>query len=131
MDKKFTPKLIWQILPLLARIGMDPSDSDEMRLQKSSLTLGSMMFIIAGALWGILYFLFGQTLAGSIPFSYAVVSSISVIVFHLTRRYKFFLFSQLVLILFLPFLLMIALGGFVRSSGVNPTISANRTLASS
>lgn len=111
-------RLIQQALPLVARIGADPLDSDEMRVQKSSLALGSVMFIIAGALWGILYFLFGQPLAGSIPLSYAIFSLLSVIVFHLTRRYKIFLFSQLLLILFLPFLLMIALGGFIHSSGV-------------
>jgi guanylate cyclase len=34
------------------------------------------------------------------------------------RRYRFFLFTQLLLILFLPFLLMIALGGFIKSSAV-------------
>ena len=76
------------------------------------------MFIFAGALWGILYFLVGHPVAGAIPFSYAVVSFFSVIVFHVTRRYRLFLFSQLFLVLVLPFLLMIALGGFVRSSGV-------------
>jgi guanylate cyclase len=111
-------KLIQRILPSVARIGIDPNDSDDMRLQKSLLVLGSFMFIAAGTMWGILYFLFGQFVAGSIPLSYAVVSSLSVIVFHLTRRYRFFLFSQLLLILFLPFLLMIALGGFIKSSAV-------------
>jgi adenylate cyclase len=111
-------KLIQQTLPLVARIGVDSNDSDDVRLQKSLLVLGSFMFIAAGTLWGILYFLFGHFVAGSIPLSYAVVSSLSVIVFHLTRRYRFFLFSQLLLILFLPFLLMIALGGFVKSSAV-------------
>ena len=76
------------------------------------------MFIFAGTFWGILYLLFGQPAAGSIPLFYVIVSFLSIIVFHLTRRYEFFLFSQLLLILFLPFLLMIALGGFVQSSGV-------------
>lgn len=111
-------KLIEQTLPIVARIGVDSMDGDDVRLQKSSLVLGSIMFIVAGALWGILYIAFGVWAAGSIPFAYAVVSSVSLIVFHLTRRYRFFVFSQLFLILFLPFLLMIALGGFVRSSGV-------------
>jgi len=110
--------LIQQVLPLVARIGVDSNDSDEVRLQKSFLVLASFMFIAAGTLWGILYFLFGHFIAGSIPLSYAIVSSLSVIVFHLTRRYRFFLFSQLLLILFLPFLLLIALGGFVKSSAV-------------
>lgn len=111
-------KLLQQTLPLVARVGANPGDTDELRLQKSSLVLGALMFIVAGVLWGVLYFLFGQTLAGLIPLSYVVVSSLSVLVFHLTRQYRFFLFSQLLLILFLPFLLMIALGGFVNSSAV-------------
>ncbi|MCL5998090.1 MAG: adenylate/guanylate cyclase domain-containing protein [Chloroflexi bacterium] len=111
-------KLLRQALALVARVGVDPMDSDDVRLQKSSLVLGSLMFIVAGALWGILYFLFGQPLAGSIPLSYAIISFLSVIIFHLTRRYDLFLFSQLLLTLLLPFLLMVALGGFVKSSAV-------------
>jgi guanylate cyclase len=99
-------------------VGIDPADGDELRLRKSSLVLGSLMFIVAGVLWGIVYFLFGEPLAGSIPLSYAIISFLSVILFHRTRRYDWFLFSQLVLILLLPFLLMIALGGFVNSSAV-------------
>src|SRR5262245_59621733 len=76
------------------------------------------MFIAAGALWGLIYFSFGEFIAGSIPFGYAIISSLSVIAFHLTHRYKPFLFVQLLLILFLPFLLMIALVGFIKSSAV-------------
>jgi adenylate cyclase len=109
---------IQRALPFVVNIGIDPNESEDVRLQKSSLVLGSLMFIMAGALWGILYFLFGRTIAGLIPFSYAIISFLSMIVFHFTRRFQFFLFSQLLLILFLPFLLMIALGGFVKSSGI-------------
>ena len=111
-------QLFRKTLSLITRMGIDPNDSDEVRLQKTMLTLGSIMFIAAGALWSILYFLFGEYVAGSIPLGYAIISSCSVIIFHLTRRYRFFLFTQLLLILFLPFLLMIALGGFIRSSAV-------------
>jgi Adenylate cyclase, family 3 (some proteins contain HAMP domain) len=103
---------------LIARIGSDPDDSDEIRLQKTLLVFGSIMFIAAGALWGLIYFSFGEYIAGSIPFGYAIISILSLIVFHLTHRYQPFLFTQLLLILFLPFLLMIALGGFIRSSAV-------------
>jgi guanylate cyclase len=111
-------KLIQQILPWMARIGFDPDDSNEARLQKTLLTLGSFMFIAAGTLWGILYFSLGEYVAGSIPLGYTAVSLLSVIIFHFTRHYKFLLFVQLLLILFLPFLLMIALGGFIKSSAV-------------
>ena len=47
-------------LRLAVNIGSDPNDSEDIRMQKSSLVLGSFMFIIAGALWGILYFVLGQ-----------------------------------------------------------------------
>ena len=112
------PRLIQWLFPLVSRIGVDPNDSDEIRVQKSTLVLGSFMFIVAGVLWGILYFSFGEFIAGAIPLGYAVVSSLSVIIFHWTHHHRLFLFLQLFLILFLPFLLMIALGGFIKSSAV-------------
>ena len=70
-NRNWLQDLIQRILPLVVNIGSDPGDSEDMRLQKSSLVLGSLMFIFAGAFWGILYFVFGQTIAGWIPFSYA------------------------------------------------------------
>lgn len=76
------------------------------------------MFIAAGVIWGIIYFSFGEYIAGSIPLGYALFSILSLTFFHLTRRYRLFLFVQLLLMLLLPFLLMIALGGFIKSSAV-------------
>jgi adenylate cyclase len=111
-------RLIQRILPLVSRVGIDANDSDEIRVQKSTLVLGSFMFIGAGILWGILYFSFDEFIAGAIPLGYVVVSLLSVIIFHWTHQYRLFLFTQLFLILFLPFLLMIALGGFIKSSAV-------------
>ncbi len=102
----------------IGRIGADPNDTDEIRLQKALMVAGSFMFILAGALWGLLYFALGQRLPGLIPLSYAIISLMSVIHFGLTRQYRFFRFSQLILILLLPFLLMMALGGFINSSAV-------------
>lgn len=102
----------------LARIGADPADDDEVRLRKAFLVSGSFMFILAGAVWGVAYIALGELLAGSIPLGYAIVSLLSVAVFALTRRYRFFRFSQLSLILLLPFLLQVTLGGFVNSSAV-------------
>jgi guanylate cyclase len=110
--------LIQIILPFLARIGTDPDDSDEVRLQKTLLILGSLMFILAGTLWGVLYLSFGEWIAGSIPLGYVIFSSFSLVIFSINHRYRLFLFNQLLLILFLPFLLMIALGGFIKSSAV-------------
>lgn len=115
---KASRSLLEGALHLVVNLGADPNDTEDLRLQKSSLVLGSLMFIFAGALWGIMYFLLGRTLAGLFPFSYVVISLLSVVGFRFTRRFQLFLFGQLLLTLFLPFLLMIALGGFLKSSGV-------------
>ena len=102
----------------LLEIGKNRNDPQDIRLQKSTLVVGTFMFIAAGAMWGIAYILLSESIAGMIPLSYAIVSSISVIHFRLTRRYQLFRTFQLALILLLPFLLMVALGGFINSSAV-------------
>ncbi|MCC6299724.1 MAG: adenylate/guanylate cyclase domain-containing protein [Anaerolineales bacterium] len=106
------------VLPLIAGIGANPNDDDDIRLQKSLLVICAFLFILAGFIWGMIYVIAGEPLAGAIPLSYSFVSALSVIQFGITRRYQFFRFSQLTLILLLPFLLMNALGGFVNGSAV-------------
>lgn len=110
--------LLPRTLGFISRIGATPDETEDMRLQRNLLMLGTLMFIFAGALWGVTYMIFGEVLAGSIPFGYSVFSALSVVIFAFTRRYRFFRFSQLLLILLLPFFLMIALGGFINSSAV-------------
>jgi len=68
--------------------------------------------------WGLIYIIFGEPLGGAIPLSYTVLSLASVVLFTLTRRYDWFRFAQLGLMLVLPFVLMVVLGGFVLSSVV-------------
>jgi guanylate cyclase len=82
------------------------------------LVMSTVLFIAAGLLWGLMYFALGQTAAGWIPFGYGIVSLLSLIFFAVTGRYRFFSFSQLLLIVLLPFLLMLALGGFINGSVV-------------
>jgi len=102
-------------LPLL---GAEPGERDEVRLQKTLMVMGSFMFIAAGSIWGVTYILLGETLAGLIPLSYAIISFLSFVIYAVTRRFRFYCFSQLLLILLLPFLLQLALGGYVNSSAV-------------
>ena len=102
----------------VALIGADPNDDDDIKLRKSLLVVSSLPFAFAGIAWGLLYILFNEPLAGMIPLSYAAISLLSIVHFKLTRRYHIFRFSQLTLILLLPFFLMMALGGFINSSAV-------------
>lgn len=102
----------------IARIGAIPSDEDDIRLHKSLLVVFAILFMLAGAAWGVMYILFGEPLAGAIPLFYAAVSLLSITYFGLSRRYNFFRLSQLTLVLLLPFFLMAALGGYVNGSAV-------------
>ena len=111
-------KSIQTALDAGARLGADPRDSDDVRLRKSLLVMSTVMFLAAGLLWGLMYFALGETSAGWIPFGYGLVSLLSLSLFAATRRYQFFRFSQLLLVLLLPFLLMAALGGFINGSAV-------------
>ena len=111
-------RLMTKYIAWVVRIGEDPNDDDDIRLRKSLLVVCAFLFVGAGAAWGLMYILLGEPLAGMIPLSYAVISMLSILHFGLTRRYHFFRFSQLMLILLLPFLLMVTLGGFVNGSVV-------------
>ena len=106
------------LLEKISLIGAVPGDTEELRLQKSLLVLSAIPFIIAGASWGIMYIWFNEVTAGIIPLSYSVFSTASLLYFSMTGGFRIFRFSQLLLILLLPFALMIALGGFVNGSAV-------------
>ena len=109
---------VQNITASVARIGSDPGDDNDIRLRKSLLLLCCFPFMLAGVAWGILYVVAGEPMSGLIPLTYSVISLSSVVYFSMTRRYQFFCFSQLLLILLLPFCLMITLGGFINGSGV-------------
>lgn len=102
----------------IQQIGITDKDSDELRLQKTILLLSSLMIASFGIVWGIIYWVYGQTIAALIPIAYSFLSFLSISFFIYSRRYRLFRFSQLLLSLFLPFLLMVALGGFINSSAV-------------
>ena len=107
-----------RLLGLAATIGEDPSDTDEMRLRKALLVVLGLLISLLAVGWGLIYIIFGEPLGGAIPLTYTVLSLASVVLFTLTRRYDWFRFAQLGLMLVLPFVLMVVLGGFVLSSVV-------------
>ena len=102
----------------IATIGALQNDSEETKLQKSLLVICSIPFIIAGVAWGIMYIFFGESLAAIIPLSYSIFSLASIVYFRYSLKFQPFRFSQLLLILLLPFALMLALGGMVNGSAV-------------
>ena len=111
-------QMIQNVAARIASIGANPNDSEDDRLKKSILVISSLMMASMAIGWASVYFAFREYLAGSIPFSYAILSFLSIGWFARNRQYGFFRGSQLLLPLLLPFFLLLALGGFENSSAV-------------
>jgi guanylate cyclase len=99
-------------------LGADPGDSTELRYRKELLVGISLMVLPAGVLWGSLYWVFGEHVAALFPWAYVVASVLCLAVFARTHSYPFLRFAELGLILVVPALLCVALGGLAPSSGV-------------
>ena len=76
------------------------------------------MCAVAGVLWGLVYLAVGARSAGTIPLLYSAMSLASTAALGIWRSLSLYRFIQLGLILFLPWLMMISLGGFHDSSTV-------------
>lgn len=110
---------LWQnFLSVLESIGVKPGDNDDIRLQKLILVKTSVLICAAAIIWGIIYLTLGKSRAGLIPLLYAFLSIFSLFFLKISKNFEIFRFSQFTLILLLPFLLMIDLGGFVNGSAV-------------
>lgn len=106
--------VVARLEPLRSATG---EDVDE-QLQRLILLSASAAYAGAGMLWGVMYLLLGEPIAGSIPLGYGVLTAANVAVFVRTGRMRRFRDSQLLLTLILPFLLQLSLGGFVASGAV-------------
>ncbi|MQB02250.1 MAG: hypothetical protein GEU78_18745, partial [Actinobacteria bacterium] len=77
-----------------------------------------MSITTLASIWVVTYWAFGLPRSASIPLAYQLVSLTSLVFFVRTKRYRAFRFTQILLMLLLPALLQVSLGGFVASSGV-------------
>ena len=114
---------VWRRLPgwlqQLTELGTLPSDSEEVRLRKSVLTLSSTLMATLSFVWVGTYAVLGLWLSAVIPLAYQLASAASIYTFARTRRYRLFRTSQLWMSLLLPFALQWSLGGFANSSAVS------------
>jgi guanylate cyclase len=115
---RWTRGLGRRAIRFVAAIGASPGDPAELRLRKTLLVTVAIIILPAGVIWGALYWVAGEPLVALLPWSYLAASLASLILFHLTRSFVFLRRAQLLLILVIPFLLAVALGGLAASSGV-------------
>jgi class 3 adenylate cyclase len=106
------------LLARLSTLGVAPGDDEDERLAKGVITLSATLITILSFVWVITYLAIGQPVAAAIPFTYQVISIVSLVWFWRTKRLVVFRASQLAVMLVFPFLLQLGLGGFVPSSGV-------------
>lgn len=100
-------------------IGVVAEDSDDVRMQKVTLTLSAVVVTVLAVFWVGTYLALRLPVSAAIPFAYQVASVVTLIAFARTKDYRFFRFSQIVLIFLLPFLLQWSLGGYAASSAVS------------
>ncbi len=60
----------------------------------------------------------GYALIAAVPYLYLVISYVSLFLFYRFKRFEYFTFTQLVMLLVMPFFMQWVIGGFAASSGV-------------
>jgi class 3 adenylate cyclase len=106
-------------LERLSQLGLAPDDPDDVRTRKVTLTLASEIVTVLSVIWVGTYLALGHPLSAAIPFGYQVASVLSLLIFARTKDFRSFRFSQIILILALPFVLQWSLGGYIASSAVS------------
>ena len=102
---------------LLARIGADPEDDEDLRQKKALLVLLAVLILPVSLVWGTCYLAFGSPV-GIVPYIYFAVSVGSLVVFARTRSFRPLLVAQLLDILLTTTAGQMLAGGFLPSGGV-------------
>jgi hypothetical protein len=110
--------LLQRALVRLQQLGGIGSGTQEERLRRATLLLLSLITSLAGAVWGLPYWLMGFHDVALVPFAYTFIVLFSIIGFVVTERFGLFAWMQLGLLLLLPFVVQWQLGGFVPAGGV-------------
>lgn len=99
--------------------GIAPTDSEDIRLQKSLLMFATGLVSAASMLWLLLYWQLGPQFSATIPFAYQCLLAGNMAVYLRTGDFVTFRNIQLGLFLFGPFFAQWAIGNFVTASGLS------------
>ncbi len=106
------------LLSRLLSLGVDAHDDADTRLRKFLLVAAVVTILPLTILWGAIYWLAGVPQAALIPWLYAAISAVSLIVYARSHAYRWLAVSQFAPYSTFPFWLMWLLGGFVSGSAV-------------
>ncbi|WP_428674114.1 adenylate/guanylate cyclase domain-containing protein [Reyranella sp.] len=110
--------VVRSLLVWAGNVGADPADSTDTALQKRLMVALSVGLLPLTLLWSVIYLVAGVPLSAAIPALYTAVTPVNTLLFSWTRNLRFYRFTQLLMYLVLPWLLMMSLGGFRESSVV-------------
>lgn len=102
----------------LRTAGVEPSDSEDLRLKKTVLLFACGLMIAAAGIWLALYKALGLPVSASLPFAFQMTSLGTLVIYLWTLNFDVFRALQLGLILFVPFTMQWSIGNFVTASGV-------------
>ncbi len=106
------------LLERLRTAGIDPSDSEELRLNKSLLMFATGLASVASMLWLVIYWSLGPQLSSTLPFAFQILLATNLAIYIKWGNFDFFRLSQLALFLFFPFVVQWSIGNFITASGI-------------
>jgi hypothetical protein len=98
--------------------GIEPDDTEELRLNKSLLLFSTGLICTVMMVWVAIYYLLGANLSRDLALGVQLVLIGNVLLYIGTRRFDSFRTTQLGLFLFLPFVAQWAAGNLIDSSGI-------------
>ncbi len=105
-------------LERLRTAGIEPRDSEDMRLAKTLLVFATGLISIASTLWLALYWSLGPKLSATLPFAFQLALAANLALYIKSGNFNFFRLSQLALFLFFPFVVQWSIGNFIAASGI-------------
>ncbi len=106
------------LLDRLRTAGIDPSDSEDLRLNKSLLMFATGLASVASMLWLVIYWSLGPQLSSNLPFAFQILLATNLAIYLKWGNFDFFRLSQLSLFLFFPFVVQWSIGNFISASGI-------------
>jgi len=106
------------LISRLANAGIDPNDSEDVKLSKSLLMFAVGLMNVAPVVWLAIYWSIGVPMSTSIPFGYQLASTASLGIYLHNKNFKLFSHTQLALFLLVPCVIQWSIGGFIPASGV-------------
>ena len=99
--------------------GIQPSDSEELRLQKALLIFATGLITFASMLWLFIYWQLGPQFSSTIPFIFQLLLVGNLLAYLRVKNFEVFRLIQLSLFLFMPFVAQWSMGNFITASGVS------------